>query len=177
MQNVKSPKESMDDLYNKRDDLGDITFRVESEQIKAHRCVLASICPKYRAQFFGLHATSDEIPIPNVSAAAFNVFLQFFYKEKIDLTIENVEEVLDLAKQSLVDEFVDTCIRFLEMHIKSENVCWAYSLADKYDLGSLRSRCEGEIQSNERDVLIRWFSLLQLRHAVDNFENGWVGMQ
>lgn len=51
----------MERLYLEKDETGDVTFVVESECIRAHRCVLAAVSPKYTVQFFGSNPDKDEI--------------------------------------------------------------------------------------------------------------------
>lgn len=116
-----------------RNETGDVTFLVETEQIRAHRSVLAALSPKFKAQFYGLITDMGEISIPNVTATAFNEFLQICYKKTANLTMDNIETVLDLAIQSLVDDFVECCVNFLKDAIKANNVCTAYRLAILYD--------------------------------------------
>lgn len=145
-----------------------MSFIVESELIRAHRCVLATVSPKYKAQFYGVQPDKDEIPVDDVSAAAFNEFPRFFYSEEVILTAKNIEAVLNLAKQSLVDAFTNECINFLVEMVKVNNVCWAYRLAILHDIKPLKNRCEPEISANalkmfatddfiscDRDLLIR----------------------
>lgn len=134
-------------LYAERNQTGDITFLVESQQIRAHRIVLAALSPKYKAQFFGPQPDEGEIHVPNVSAAAFNQFLQLFYKHAVDFSIEYIATVLDLAVQSLVPEFVENCTEFLATIVNTK-FCVAYRLAILYDLESLRVNCVDWIGKN-----------------------------
>lgn len=136
----------MELMYLDRNLSGDVTFLVESQRIQAHRIVLAATSPTYKAQFNETNSNKDEIPVSNVSAAAFNVFLQFFYKEAVDLTMDNIETVLDLAKQSMVDEFVTSCLNFLWVAIKTgKNLCLAHRLATLYGSETIRLECEQRI--------------------------------
>lgn len=144
----------MEKLYVSRDKSGDITFIVETERIRAHRWVLASASQKYQTQFYGLRPDEGEIHVPNVLASAFKEFLQFFYKDYISLTVENIESVLDLAKQTLVDAFIDTCVDFIKIKIIPNNVCKAYSLAILYDLKTLRISCEENITAATKNVFV-----------------------
>lgn len=141
-------KSIMEKLYEQRHETGDIIFVIESEQIPAHRCVLAALSPRYKAQFCGAMVKKDVINVKDVSSAAFKEFLQFFYKNKVILTIKNIEDVLNLAKQSLVDELVDECTYFLldlvrkdnllqTSAIQMENLVWFYQLAHRYELKPL----------------------------------------
>lgn len=78
-------------LYLERERTGDVTFIVDSKSIRAHRIVLAALSPKYQTQFYGPIPAGDNINVEGVSAAAFEVFLEFFYKEKINLSMQNIE--------------------------------------------------------------------------------------
>lgn len=131
---------------------GDTTFIVESERIIAHREVLAALSPKYKVQFSDSYPNEDEIHIPDVSAAAFREYLQFFYEKNVTLTMENIEVVLDLAKQSLNDKFVDICANFLENKMTINNLCPIFNLALIYDIESLRAACELKIIEITKEI-------------------------
>lgn len=77
--NSKSTKRTLEQLYLDRNETGDVTFLVDTQRIRAHRWVLAAASPKFKAQFYGLRRDANEITMSNVSAAAFNEFLQFFF--------------------------------------------------------------------------------------------------
>ncbi|XP_055303268.1 BTB/POZ domain-containing protein 6-B-like [Sitodiplosis mosellana] len=168
-------KQTLEKLHSERDETGDVTFIVESELIRAHRCVLATHSPKYKAQFYGAHPDKIQISVDVVSAVAFKEFLQFFYFDEIALTVENIEAVLNLAKQSLVDTFVTECINFLIEVVTVDNLCWAYHIAIFHDIKQLKDHCEQEISANakkvfagkdfikcDRDLLIRILKLNSL---------------
>lgn len=152
--NIRSARAALEQLYSSRDKHGDIVFIVETERIRAHRSILASASPKYETQFYGLRPDEGEIHVPNVLASAFKEFLQLFYKDFVNLTVENIEAVVDLAMQSLVDEFVYTCIDFIEKEIIPHNVCQAYHLAILYDLKLLRNSCEEKIATATKNVFV-----------------------
>lgn len=59
---------------------------------------------------------------------------------------------LDLAKQSLVDEFVESCGHFLKNAITANNLFDFYGLAILYDIESLRLSCEEQISKNTINV-------------------------
>ena len=161
-------KSTMNKLFEKRSKTGDIKFIVDSEEIYAHRCVLAALSPRYEAQFYGDLAEKDSIEVEEISSAAFKEFLQFFYTNEVTLTLENIEDVINLAKQSLVDELVIECINFLMTVIGIDKLLWCHQLALGYELKSLEEFCVKHIGINienifqntdflscERDVLCR----------------------
>lgn len=139
-------------LFDDRSKTGDVNFIVESEVIPAHRCILAALSPKYKAQFYGALAEKDVIKVADISPAAFKEFLQFFYMDEVMLTLENIEDVLNLAKQSLVDNLVTECTNFLVEVIGMDRLLWCYQLALHYDCKVLKEFCVKQIGVNIRSV-------------------------
>lgn len=142
-------QQTMEQLYLDKDETGDVTFIVGFEKIRAHKCVLAAVSPKYKAQFYGLLPDRGEIVVKDVSASAFEEFLEFFYLKSPGLTAANVEGVLSLAKQSLVEEFVEECISFL---VKVNDASLIYRLAIMHDLKELEERCLSYISDEPMGV-------------------------
>lgn len=138
-------------LYAEREKTGDITFIVDLERIKAHKCVLAALSPKYEAQFYGNQQPEDnEVYVEDISPAAFEEFIKFCYIEDCDLSIVSIEELLDLAKQSLMTHFVTKCGQFLinTINMGYKNICWIYRLALMYDIKAVQDLCELRIEAN-----------------------------
>lgn len=151
-------KQSKSKLYADRVGTGDVTFIVESSEyyqtseIRAHRCVLAALSPKYKTQFYGVMASHQKIVMPNITDAAFLEFLQFFYLDEVTLTMKNIETVLNLAQQSLVEDLVTECTHFLLDMVALDKLTWCYRLALLYQIKDLRDFCEAEISSNIKRV-------------------------
>lgn len=150
--NSRPAKQTLQDLYWNREETGDVTFIVESRCIRAHRCILSAVSPKYKAQFFGSNPDKGDINVINVAADAFQEFMEFFYLETVNLTVDNIENVLDLAKQSLVEEFVSDCTKFLLKAVTRKNLCWSYRLAILHNIQLLRCLCEDQISTNASEV-------------------------
>lgn len=125
-----------------REKTGYVTFIVESEQIHAHRNVLAALSPKYEAQFYGNQADERDIYVEDISTASFNEFIKLFYLGKADFTLENIEDIINLSKQCLVNAFVVKCKNFLQSRISKQNVCWIYQVAILYDVQAVLVSCE-----------------------------------
>lgn len=138
-------------LYADRGKTGDITFIVNSEPIIAHKSVLAALSPKYEAQFYGSQQPDDdEVYVEDISPSAFKEFIKFCYIEDCDLTIDIIEEVLNLAKQSLINHFVTKCGMFLidAMNNCNRKICWIYRLALLYEIKAVEDLCEHRIRAN-----------------------------
>lgn len=142
-------------MYENRDKTGDITFKVGTKEIKAHKCVLAALSPMYMGQFYGdfEDAKKDEIEITDVSAAAFEEYLQFFYLDQVRLTHQNIRNVLKLTDPAS-EEFSNECFNFLIETLSVENVCQTYQLAVTYDCTGLIECCEHEISSHADEVFL-----------------------
>lgn len=163
--NLCMKSERNKNLYEQRHETGDIKFVVDAHEIDAHRCLLAVLSPKYKAQFYGAMAEKDKINVTGVSAAAFDEFLQFFYMDEVKLTIENIEDVLSLAQQSLVDELVHQCTDFLLNAIGMDKLLWGYGLAIRYDVEPLRQFCLKYIRANIKAV-VKTAEFLALDHEM-----------
>lgn len=151
MSELKKTEFEIKAMYERRHETGDIRFFIDSKEIPAHRDVLAAISPKYKAQFFGPMAEVDHIYVENVSPAAFEEFLQFFYVNHFDLTIETIADVFDLANQSMSDEIIAECVHFIINNL-NENPLWIYQSALLYKNDALKNFSENFIIENFETV-------------------------
>lgn len=135
-------------LFAERENTGDAIFIVESKRILAHRNVLAAFSPKYKAQFYGSRPDKGEIRVKDISADAFEEFIKFLYGETVNFTIENVEGILNQAKQCLINVLVFECALFLMRSLNDTNLLWSYRLSLLYDLKELQEVCEQKIRKN-----------------------------
>lgn len=140
-------------MYSTRNETGDISFKIGSTEVKAHKAVLAAYSPKYMAQFYTDFNVENPVNVKDVSAAAFEEFLQFFYLDTINLTHKNITDVLTLTAES-VEGFFDECINFLSDSITPDNVCQTYHLAVKYNKEDLMEKCERKISSDSYEVFL-----------------------
>lgn len=136
-----------DQLYDDRDTTGDVTFIVQSERIKAHRCILAALSLKYKTQFYG-SMPEVRIEVKNVSSAVFKEFLQFFYKEEVTLTLNNIEGVFYLAQYSLVDGLMAECLKFFINKNRIDMMCMCYRMINSHQIWGLKTLCEEKISQN-----------------------------
>ncbi|XP_035279357.1 transcription regulator protein BACH2 isoform X1 [Anguilla anguilla] len=105
----------------KQDILCDVTVLVEGKEFRGHRAVLAA-CSEYFLQV--LVGQSDNelvISLPEeVTARGFAPLLQFAYTAKLLLSRENIQEVIRCADFLRVHNLEDSCFRFLEAQLRSE---------------------------------------------------------
>lgn len=118
-------------------------------RIPAHKILLAANSDTFKAMFYGGGLDKE---VPNVSIDAFKEFLQFFYFDKIKLSMENIADVLNLGKTFAFPSCLGICERHLMNSLRIENVCMSYGLAIRFDLNDLIERCKEMIAEKTEAV-------------------------
>lgn len=136
----------------------DINFVIESdngstERVPVHKSILASVSDVFKAMFYGDLKEDEGVKMTDVTVAAVKEFLQFFYFGKVQLTEENIAEVMHLGHKYNVTKCEQVCIEFLKDTLNEGNVCIAMDLAILYDQDELIKLCEKQVLLNTSAVL------------------------
>ncbi|XP_031638510.1 BTB/POZ domain-containing protein 3-like [Contarinia nasturtii] len=140
------------------DETADVFFAVKSndddvvERIPAHKCQLAAISNVFKAMFYGKMKELGDVKITDIHVSAFKEFLQFFYLSRVQLTMENLCEVMNFGHKYNVSECLNVCLRFLKDSSISEDVCNIYHAAIVLDLSEFKQICENFITLNTENV-------------------------
>ncbi|XP_055307613.1 BTB/POZ domain-containing protein 3-like [Sitodiplosis mosellana] len=139
------------------EETADVHFVFESngqtDRIPAHKTLLIAASKVFRAMFNGQWKEKDEVPIPDVFAADFKMFLQYFYLSEVELSMENVEAVMSLSHQYDIGACFNDCATLLEHSLTADNACRIYALAIFYGHEELKTECEIFISLNTENVL------------------------
>ncbi|XP_061609707.1 transcription regulator protein BACH2 isoform X1 [Phyllopteryx taeniolatus] len=105
----------------KQDILCDVTVLAEGKEFRGHRAVLAA-CSEYFLQVLvGQAENGFTVSLPEeVTARGFAPLLQFAYTAKLLLSKENIQEVIRCAEFLRMHNLEDSCFRFLEAQLLSE---------------------------------------------------------
>lgn len=122
------------------------------KRIPAHKNLLAAASDVFKAMFYGPMKEEGDVDIEDVSAAAFEEFLQFFYVTSVKLTEEHVADVMSLGDKYDVTKCVDLGFQFIKEIIQDQNICMALGLAFRYDNEDLRAFCEKYIMMQSQAV-------------------------
>lgn len=105
----------------------DVKFRFNcGDELSAHKSVLAASSPVFNRMFNGELKEKGDVDIKDASASGFKEFLNFFYGVPMQLTIENVAEVLKLADKYDVEDCFPICIDFLKRNLDTDIVFGLY---------------------------------------------------
>ncbi|GIY20627.1 kelch-like protein 26 [Caerostris darwini] len=121
--------------------LSDITIISENKTFRCHRIVLAACSPFFRAKFSGFFKDSTEkvVTIKHFSEMAIDHIIKFAYTGKIDIDIENVEEILKAASFLQIEIVVQMCERILKRQLSFGNclgirdISFQHGLLDLFD--------------------------------------------
>ena len=130
---AKSILTTMNNL-RKTNTLCDVTLRVDEQTFPAHRIVLAA-CSDYFCAMF-THGMSEQdkstIDLHGVSASVMEVLLDFVYTETVDVSVENVQELLPAACLLQLTGVKQACSEFLEKQLDPFNCLGIRIFADNH---------------------------------------------
>lgn len=129
----------------------DFWFVFGDERVPGHKYVLESVHSwLLNTMLNGSLPVENEVNVRNcdIPIEAFKEFLRFIYRHEVNFTMDNIEEIIKLAKLSLVDEFFVKCESFLIESLTIENIAHEYKLALRYGANRLKKRCEEEMGVN-----------------------------
>lgn len=124
----------------------------EIEKLPAHKSILSATSEVFDAMFYGPSKQDGDINIVDSSPSAFKEFLQYFYLSTVKLTGENVAGVMNLGKQYMLNDCINTCTEFCESTLTMDNVCWGYELAILFEQENLKKFCERKIGENPNEI-------------------------
>lgn len=137
--------------------MSDVEFYFEHEsgdvRIPAIKSILSTSSPVFNAMFNGDLKEKGDVKITDASSDTFDEFLQFFYGQKMELTMQNIGDILNLANKYDVAELLSICVEFLKKNLKMDNILLGLHWAIKFHLNDLKLFCESEIQKNIAEVL------------------------
>lgn len=137
-------------------DFADVNFVFKSDseiqQLPAHKLILSVQSPVFNSMFYGDLREQGDVTIVDFSADEFKEFLQFFYLNKVTLTMENIDAVVRLADMYFVVDRISAYASLLEQQLTPKNMCWGYQLASMLNNETLIKFCEKEICLSPKEV-------------------------
>uniref|UniRef100_A0A915CXL6 BTB domain-containing protein n=1 Tax=Ditylenchus dipsaci TaxID=166011 RepID=A0A915CXL6_9BILA len=134
----------------------DVTFSTEGKQIEAHRVVLASCSPYFKAMFTGVSKKAErvrDIQMPGVDWETLESIVNFCYTGKIKITDANCFIVLPAASFMQIEELQEECARFIQAGLLPTNCLQIHSFANKHSCRELEKYASDYAVQHFLDVM------------------------
>ncbi|XP_075628650.1 kelch-like protein 13 [Balearica regulorum gibbericeps] len=137
--------------------LCDVMLEAEGVCFPAHKIILASASNYCKILFVGsltrAGSLDSNIRLEAVSAAGLRNVLDFIYSNKLDLSLENIEETFKAAETLLVREVLKLCFHFLEDCLNRENCMDVLNIAKKLSPAELRQKAMCYVGQRYKQIL------------------------
>lgn len=134
------------DLYDSKQ-FCDVTLRVEGQEFRAHKAVLA--CSR---SFLGAMMASgmreesqDTIVLKDIGAREFKILLDYIYSKPIYVPSCQVVDLLGLATRYQVEGLKNQMCNALSTYLDHDNACAVFAAADSYQCVELKDQAFDKI--------------------------------
>ncbi|XP_059141363.1 ectoderm-neural cortex protein 1-like [Physella acuta] len=118
----------------------DITISVGGQTFKAHRIILTSLSDFFHPLMQLDDKGTGVVKLGNnIEPADFAVLLEFAYTGQVEITTENVQNLLVSADYLQVDYVKHECIKFMQRYLDLDNIFDVLTLASNHSLVELKA--------------------------------------
>ncbi|XP_056157540.1 kelch-like protein 41b [Lampris incognitus] len=105
--------------------LVDCTLKVGDRSLPCHRLIMAACSPYFREVFFtedGKEAeNAREVVVEDVNPATLDMVVRYLYSAEIDLTDDNVRDILAVANRFQIPSVFTVCVNYLQKRMSPGN--------------------------------------------------------
>ncbi len=144
--------------------LCDVVLKVGHQHFQAHRAVLASCSPYFKAMFTGnlSETKTRDIEFHSIDASAMELLIDFAYTGMISISQFNVQCLLPAANLLQMNYVVHKCCTFLTTQLHPTNCIGISRFAEMHACHELYEKSVQYLMENFIDVLIDSEEFLQL---------------
>ena len=131
--------------------LCDATLCVDGRTFYAHRSILASCSPYFKAMLSSKMKESCEnkpIILNDIDGHHMEGLLKYIYTGEIELRHDNIRPIISAANYLLITSLKDRCVRFLKKMLTPTNCLSIENTAEQYDCEWLRTTATTYIKEN-----------------------------
>ncbi|XP_060063819.1 kelch-like protein 12 [Ylistrum balloti] len=153
---AKSILTTMNNL-RKINKLCDVILRVEGRDFPGHRIVLAACSDYFCAMFTNEMSEKDKqiIELHEISSSVMEVLLDFVYTETVNVSVENVQELLPAACLLQLTGVKQACCSFLEKQLDCTNCLGIKVFAEQHSCELLLAAAESFGLKHFEEVLMQ----------------------
>ncbi|KAM9475873.1 kelch-like protein 10 [Clarias gariepinus] len=146
-------------------ELCDVLLKVDGAEFHAHKIILCDCSPYFRILFTNRCYPPDkhQYTIPGVSSQIMELILEYAYVQWVNITEENVYELLIAADYLAISSLVNSCSVFLKAQLCLENSIGIWRFACFYSCKNLEQRAFQFILHNFEKVLCVSEEFLKLK--------------
>ncbi|XP_006112393.2 kelch-like protein 13 [Pelodiscus sinensis] len=137
--------------------LCDVTLEAEGVRFPAHKIILASASNYCKILFVGNSSRAGSgdarVQLKAISAGGLRNVLNFIYSNKLELSLQNVEETLKAAEALLLREVIKLCFQFLERSLDGGSCLDTLSIAKRLGPEELRQKARAYVGRHYRQIL------------------------
>ena len=132
-----SVREGMNNLWQSQS-LCDYTIQVEGQKFRVHKAFVAAVSDVLHAMLTVnmQESRKDSVELKALSASGVQALLTFIYTGKMDLTEDNVADVVAAASHLQVTSALTMCTQFLAGKVGTANCVDILNLSNMYSLSS-----------------------------------------
>lgn len=143
MLGLKKLQEDFKDIFQ-NGNVSDVVLKVEGQEFKSHRCILAARSPVFKAMM--THDTKEYntgvVDIQDVDHNSFSSFLEYLYTGSMEaVTPENAYKLYTVADKYQVHELKKACVDHMLKNITVDNYCDLLSLSLLHEEKGLTDAC------------------------------------
>ncbi|XP_077991142.1 kelch-like protein 11 [Glandiceps talaboti] len=167
-----------DQLQRQRqdDEYCDMAVVVDGREFKVHRNILAAFSPYFQSLFRSnlKEAQCGSVELECTSADAMAIILDYIYTGDIELTQDNVVDILKGADHLLLADLTEICEKFMKKHLTVSNCLKLRNVAEMFHLQRLSKSANKLIENRFYEVMkvseqeILAFPVEQFRRLLTN---------
>ena len=133
----------------------DLKILIAGKIINVHRSVLVATCPYFSSMYSSnmVESKSNQVELHCASPSAIQKLVDFMYSGEIEISKDNVQDILKGADHLLLEEVKEFCSEFLFETLTPGNCLQMKQLADIYCLKGLSEKCVHFGQMNVEAVV------------------------
>ncbi|XP_019643234.1 PREDICTED: uncharacterized protein LOC109484427 [Branchiostoma belcheri] len=148
----------------------DVVLEVEGQKVCCHRAVLVST-PYFKAMFSSSFKESNSrvVKLCGINFNSLVKILTFLYKGSIQISGDNVQDILQAAHMLQIDEITEFCRTVIQDNIHACNCIGVMRLANLYGFSDLEKKAElqavthfSEVRQNEEFLSLSTVELVKL---------------
>ncbi|XP_077968791.1 uncharacterized protein LOC120332741 [Styela clava] len=143
------------DRFKEKGFLCDFNINVGEKSFRVHRTVLAASSEYFESMFSSnLKEVHDgQVNMKDVDQDGIAQCVEFMYKGKADLRIENIQHILHASNLLRMVELTNLCFQFLEINISPINCLSVINLAQMYDRRDIKQQAVQVVIDNFESVI------------------------